>query len=668
MPDLPLLPPPGVNAQASPLLAGKAWNKSQLVRFQNGMLQKLGGCSRLSSQRFVGTCRGLGAFSDFDGNTYIGIGTTDRLEVYTGGTVSDITPIRATVDVLTPFSTTAGSPTITVTDGTNVAVGDWVSIPSEVSVGGLALQGIYEVIAVGTGTWQFAAGANATSTVAAGGAVTVFTTTVGSHAVTLALDGIPFISGESFIVGVPTSVGGVTLSGAYVVSLTGGVATIQSADVAASTASVRENGGTVRIAYLLETADEAAEAGSGAFGVGPYGTGPFGVASQTAPVGGFERQWSLPAWGEQLLANPTNGPLYEWAPPVAVGNVASVIANAPAQMVGCFVAMPQRQVMAFGCTDSVTNNQDPLLIRWCDVEDYTDWAASATNQAGSFRLSIGSEIVGGMQGPNQALLWTDIDLWVAQYIGFPLVYGFNRVGLNCGLRCLRGAAILGNRVYWIGIDGFFVYDGQEVLPIPCSVWDFIFQNIDPAYPGSTFMAANAFFNEFFCFFPVVGSNGGDICYVKYNTVDNVWDYGPANALARSAWVTPSVFDQPIGADYGGLLQSHENGTDLDGVPMDAWAQTGFISLDEGTSFVSLHRLLPDFVLSPLATAQITLFFVDYPGDPPRQYGPYPITASTKYVWVRGRGRYVSVKVGSLDHGSFWRLGRLEAQAQKDGRR
>ena len=652
----------------------------------------------MCSTPFIGICRGMLSWSDLTGQGYIAVGTTQRLEVLTNGVLSDITPITLTSNLLNPFTTTAGSPVVTVLDPADqVFVGDWIYIETAAYIDGLFLQGLYQVTSVIAGGYEFNAGANAVAGVANGGATFAFTLTAGSHVIGLTMGGFTFTNQQSITVFVPTILGGITISGNYVVSVAGPSASISTLLAPTGNATGSENGGNVSIGYLLASSVEptgpvamtddagnilyddagnplfsgpAQSPGSGAFGSGSFGAGPFGVGTGTAPLGGFQRQWSMDAWGEDLLAGVVSGPTFTWTPPVATGNVATLLTGAPAQMTGFFVVQPVQQVMGYGCTDPNTGEQDPLLVRFSDVGDNTDWIASATNQAGSFRLSSGNQCVGGLAIGGQALIWTDIDLWVAQYLGFPLVWGFNKIARSSGLLCRRGAVALNNRVFWVSFNNFYQFDGSSVQAMPCSVWDVVFNNIDKTNIGSAFMGGDAPFSEFFFFYPTVGSGGNVSNYAKFNYQSSAWDYGATASLVRSAWSDQNPFGQPSATDYNGLIQAQEQGPALDGVAMDSYAISGWQSLGGGVESQHMKWFWPDFILSG-GSVLVTLYFTDYvdvdANNPVRTYGPYTFSGSTPYVYVNGRGRFWAIKVESTALGVFWRLGKCRAVITPDGK-
>ena len=187
---------------------------------------------------------------------------------------------------------------------------------------------------------------------------------------------------------------------------------------------------------------------SGGYGIGGYGNGVAPTSIIGQPVVSFD--WTLDNWGDTLIACPvynitddTGGQIYQWQP-ASGASYASIITNAPIVNDGIFVAMPQRQVIAWGST--FTGIQDQLLIRWSDVGDFDSWIPLVTNQAGSYRIPKGSRIVCGIQGPQQGLIWTDLAVWAMQYVGPPYVYQFNELGTGCGLIARKAAASMNNVV------------------------------------------------------------------------------------------------------------------------------------------------------------------------------------------------------------------------------
>lgn len=400
----------------------------------------------------------------------------------------------------------------------------------------------------------------------------------------------------------------------------------------------------------------------------PSTFGPQTVAGTLAVnVFGFTvaADWTLDNWGELLISNPEDGEIFYWSPTDG-GQSSTVVPNAPKVNEGCFVAMPQRQIIAYGTT--FNGIKDPLLVRWCDIGNFTSWVGTVANQAGSFRIPKGSRIVGGLQGPQQGLLWTDIGVWSMQYISQPLVWSFNEIGTGCGLIGKKAASTLSGTVYWMSQSQFFSLSGSGVQPIPCPIWDVIFQDIDMDYVNRVICAPNARFGEVTWYYPTTGSNGVPTKYVKFNTLLGQWDFGE---LTRTAWIDQSVLGAPIGAGGDLDIYQHEVTQDADGEAINAYIQTGYFALSDGDLKTFVDQLWPDMKWglyggSQNAQVKITFYVVDYPGQTPR-ISEYLVSASTTYITPRIRGRLVSIRIESDDLGSFWRLGNIRYRLQPDGK-
>ena len=365
--------------------------------------------------------------------------------------------------------------------------------------------------------------------------------------------------------------------------------------------------------------------------------------------------------------DPASGPIFQYDP-TSGQPIATVIPQAPPVNDGMFVAMPQRQIIAWGSTFS--GIADPLLIRWCDVQNYGAWIAQSTNQAGSFRIPKGSRIVGCIQGPQQGLVWTDLAVWSMQYIGQPYIYSFNEIAAGCGMIGRKAAGSFNGVVYWMGQSQFFSLSGSGVQPIPCPIWDVIFQQIDMSNVNKIRVAVNSRFNEVAWYYPTTTSNGEVAAYVKYNTVIGQWDYG---SLGRSAWINESIFGPPIGADpVSQYIYQHETSTDADGSAMNSFFQTGYFVINEADNKAFIDQVWPDakwgyYNGTQSAQLNMTFYTDDYAGQTPISYGPFTLTQSTTFISPRLRGRLVSINVGSNDVGSFWRIGNIRYRFQADGK-
>ena len=691
---------PGVDVIKTPTLNEAALSSTNLVRFMPdrnnlGLVQKLGGWVAYFNSAYSSAIRALKGWADLNAVNHLAVGTQSSLNVLTGNNNINITPQTLITNTAPNFSTTSGSTIVTVVDSNITAsVLDYVNYVTPVSVGGVVLTGSYQLQTAAGTQYTIIAASPATATVASGGASYTFSTVNGSSVVTAVLNNHGYSVGSQFYVGISTTVGGLTLFGLYIVALVvdANTFTFSAQNTATSTAGPTAiNSGNINSNFYIAIGPQPT--GSG-FGVGGYGTGGFGIGTTQPSVPGTSitaTDWSLDNFGQNLIANPTGGAIYYWSPSGALQNAQIVGNQAPLVNDGCFVAMPQRQVVAWG--SSFTLQPDPLLIRWSDVGDSSTWIGTATNQAGSYRIPQGSKIVTCLQGPQQGLIWTDLDLWAMQYIGAPLVYGFNKIGSNCGAISRKCVGQLGNSIYWMSQKQFFVNAGNGPQPLPCPVWDVVFQNLKQGNDGNGIpytqhirCAPNSQFNEIMWFYPSANGNGENDSYVKFNTVLNQWDFG---SLGRSAWIDQSVLGPPIGAGTDNYLYQHEIGNDAavgnTTTAMPSSMQTGFFSIAEGDQIMFVDQIWPDMKWGTYsgnqnATVYVTLYWTNYPGDATVTTGSYsgspsnsvfsatfPMTQATEYISCRIRARLIAVNISSQDVGTFWRLGGIRYRSAPDGK-
>ena len=418
----------------------------------------------------------------------------------------------------------------------------------------------------------------------------------------------------------------------------------------------------------------AGSAGSGThtlnigFGSGTYGFGITPGTQTGTPISATN--WTIDNWGQDVVACPAGGGIYYWNPTGGFSTLVNIL-TAPVFNEGIFVSMPQQILVAYGSTvaENIGVQQDPLLVAWSDIGDFAAWTPLTTNQAGSYRIPTGSKIVGGIQGPQNGLIWTDLDMWSMNYLGYPLVFGFTKVGANCGLAGKHAACQLSGNVYWMGQSNFFMFGGSGVQVIPCPIWDYVFQNVDTANIYKTVACANTSFNEVWWFFPASAGSGEPNRYVKYNTLEKTWDYG---VLSRTAWIDQSVLGPPIAASPDSYIWQHETTEDAAGAPLVSSMQTGYFVVNEAHEKTFIDLIWPDFKYglyggSQGASIQVTVYGADYPTDTPTEFGPFTMNSTTQYINLRMRARLVAMKFESSDLGSFWRIGNVRVRYAQDGK-
>jgi hypothetical protein len=673
MPHAALTIVPGVNTEKTLALNESGVSASSFIRWRDGMAEKRGGWTKFVNTPFAGTIRSLHAWQDLSSNDWLAVGSTTNLNVYNGTVINDITAQAISVpSIAVSLTTTSGSSIVTVTDtGRNATIYNVVVFNTPVSVGGLVLSGSYQIVQGGLNTYNIVATSNATSSVTNGGAVPYYSTTTGAAIVTVNFNNHGYAVGSYYQATVPTSVGGITISGNYIVtSATTNSFTIIAANSASSSANVYQNAGNLSLLYYI--GQGPAQIGSGYGGVtGGYGAGAYGTGVAAPPVVGTEitaTDYWLANWGEILMSCPTGGMLFTWSSDTGFANAVPV-ATAPLVNNGMILVMPEQQVMVWGSTYGSIS--DPLQIRWSDVGNYSVWTPTSTNQAGGYHVPTGSRIIACKQVAQQVFVFTDIDLYVGQYVGYPYVWGFTQLAQGCGLIAPKAVVVQGSAAYWMSQKQFFVNAGNGVEAIPCPVWDIVFQNLNTAYANNIRAASNSQFNEITWYYPSTASNSGENdSYVTYNTKLNEWDYGSLN---RTAWIDQSVLGGPIGGCIDGYVYQHETSNDASGSAINASLTTGYFTLSEAEDLVFVDWMFPDmkwgtYSGSQNANVQFTFNVLNYLGDTPRTYGPYVVNKNSPYIPLRIRGRYLQVTISSSDTGSFWRMGKIRFRYAPDGKR
>ena len=174
MPLKKLLLKSGVNRENTRYTSEGGWYECDKIRFRQGTPEKIGGWQRISSTTFQGVCRSLWNWITLGSINYVAVGTNLKYYIENGGAYTDVTPLRDTVVLTNPFETTSGSPIVTVTDANGgFADGDFVTYSGASAVGGLTLNGEYQItLTTTTNEYTIDAGSAASSSATGGGTVT----------------------------------------------------------------------------------------------------------------------------------------------------------------------------------------------------------------------------------------------------------------------------------------------------------------------------------------------------------------------------------------------------------------------------------------------------------------------------------------------------------------
>ena len=402
----------------------------------------------------------------------------------------------------------------------------------------------------------------------------------------------------------------------------------------------------------------------------------WGSSSSTAAnTGSNIRLYSQDNWGEDLLLNVFDGTPYYWDKTLGLGSRATDLASqpgasdAPVITRRIMVSGADRHVVCFGCNPLGETDQDLLMVRWSDQEDPADWTPTATNTAGSQRISSGSEIISAQKTRQEMLIWTDTALHAMRFTGPPFTFGFSMLANNVSIIGPNAVTTVGDKVFWMDRENFYVYTGR-VQTIPCTLLRYVFDDINLEQSFKCFAASNKMFDEVFWFYPTADSTEIDR-YVKFNFTENTWDLG---TLSRTAWVDYGVHDNPRAsgiANSTNFVYIHETGDDDDGSAMTSFIESADFDLGDGEQFMFVSRLIPDIDItstSSSASVDYILKTRNYPGDSLATNSTNAVTASTQQSFLRSRSRQAALRIESSTTNVTWTLGDLRLDIRPDGRR
>ena len=667
------------------------------IRFRQGTPEVIGGWAPISSNTFAGVCRSLWNWVTLSGYNLIGVGTNLKFYVERGGAYIDVTPIRNAVTLSNPFTASASSNVITVSATAHGCItGDYVTYFGATSLGGQITAAVlnqeHQVTYVDANTYTITVSETATvGDTGHGGSVrALYQINTGSEYQTAISGwGAGYWGYGPWGIGVPTTnlmrlwsqanfgqdlVFGPRKGAIYYwpASFETGndIVSITIASPAVVTASGTFYEGSPISFQSTGSLPTGLEIGTIYYVRNPVGS-DFNVS---ATVAGALINTSGTQSGSQSIA-PRAVPLSYLATASDVPTVQNYI----------FISDTYRFVFAFGCNDIGSTTQDPMLIRWSDQEDAGMWTPSATNQAGSIRLSHGSEIVTAIQTRQEILTFTDSSIYSLQYLGPPYVWGSQLVGDNISIVGENAAAIASGVVYWMGKDKFYKYDGRTQT-LRCDLRQYVFNDINADQYQQVYAGSNEGFNEVWWFYCSANSLENDR-YVIYNYVEDIWYYG---TIGRTAWLDSGTLSNPIGATYANTIVNHEYGLNANEsgttIPINAYITTSEADIDDGHNFVFIRRILPDLTFrgstaeSPSVTMSVIPLNNSGAGytDPASVGGSdnaaitrtatVPIEKFTGQVFIRVRGRQFAFKIESNQLDTTWQLGSPRLEIQLDGRR
>ena len=724
---------PGIDKQDTSVGAVGRWIDSDNVRFRYGLPEKVGGWQSLLTDSIVGVARKQHAFVDTEGNRYIAIGTDKFLLIFFEGQLFDITPLKTPIGAST--FTFNGSTTITITTSSahGLIDGDIILLNSVTLPSGTGLTNadfddkLFQVITTPTAN-TFTITFTSSGSAASGGSVSVIPyETIGPAAQTYGYGyGISQYGGT--VQGAQTT----TLNGSLSADTAGTGGTGTAVTVVSTTGF--PSAGTIAIAnelitYTSTSSTQFLSITRGAKGTATTGTSNgqahsssdtvtnasefsgWGDAVDAGTITLEPGLWSLSNFGQVLVATIANGKTFTWnagnaarlSVRASTGTTDFVTTGNPTATRTTLISPTTRHLIHFGTEVTIgsTATQDDMFIRFSEQENINSYTITAVNTAGSQRLQDGTKIMGALVAKENILVWTDNALYTMKFVGAPFTFGFEQVGTNCGLIGKNAAIEIDGVAYWMGSNGFFSFDGT-VNTLPCSVEDYVYDDVDTTKGQQVNAGINNLFTEVTWWYPTAGSEFNNR-YVVYNygqtnqpTPMGNWYTGVNSNSIRTTWIDTLVYPRPYATAYNssntgtfpavigetGLGQSvlfeHETGTDQVNPNGSTTTLTSFVEsfdfalqTDQGIGeyFLSMGRFLPNFK-NLIGNAVINVSVTPYPAqaNTDSSFSPFTIDSATTFVSTRARGRYAAIKIENTGSGQSWRFGTFQADLKPDGRR
>ena len=712
---------PGIDKQDTTKGAERRFIDSNNVRFRYGLPEKVGGWSSLLPDKIVGVVRAQHPFTDLDGNRYVALGTDKFLLLYFEGQLFDITPIRTSIGSSTMATTDeSASVTITTSSAHGAKAGDIMQLDSVTLPSGTGLSASnfedvkFQIITVpSTTTFTITSTAAATASISTGGAITCkFYEPVGPREQTYGYGWGVGNWGGTIDSAAATTVNEALDASETTITLTSatafptaGTILVDSELITYTGKSTNDLTGCTRGAL----GSTAATHSDGAAATNATDFGGWGVAVKADQVDLEPGLWSLDNFGQVLVATVANGKTFTWnaGATTPTANRASTstssfsTSNNPTASRATLISPTTRHLIHFGTETTIgtASTQDDMFIRFADQEDINTFIPSAINAAGTQRLQDGTKIVGAIKAKETILIWTDTALYTMKFIGAPFTFGFEQVGTNCGLIGKNAAVEIDGVAYWMSNNGFFLFDGT-VKSLPCSVEDFVYDDIDLTKGQQITAGVNNLFTEIIWWYPTSGQSFNNRL-VAYNYLESPGSQVPGgiwytSTEGRTSWMDAKIYPKPYATSYSSsdtgtfptiqgvtglgatIYFEHEVGnnqinTDGSSTAISSFVKSYDFDLEgqgtEGDRFLSVRRFVPDFKALQ-GTAKVTLAVKRFPAqeDTSTSLSPFSITSATTKKDTRARGRYVNIKIENDDIDQSWRFGTFSLDVQQDGGR
>ena len=685
----------GIHRESTQYAEQGSWYDGNRVRFRDKKPENIRGWEVKTSGTLLGTGRDILTWQDNITQKHLAAGTEKFLYQYDNGVTHNITPVRESVNLTNAFGTVLNSVRVCVSDTAHgLTTGDFAVFSSSSVPTGYTFNNMFSVSVISANRYAFdnsvSAGSNQS---AAGHATAKYLLPVGtSVGITGTGYGAASYDAEVFTSVVLTSVISV-VAACIAVSVNSNSHGLEVNDfVYFPTANTI--GGNILLTdtafggpifQVLSVTDVnnfrfnsavsavATSAGAGLavaqFLVDVSTTAGFRTWDSPAVSSGitFEAaNWQLDTFGEILLANKRGKGLYQWFPTLGADIRAVAVTNAPVS-VNTFVVSPNdRHVICFGCSN-VAGVKEPLLVRWSDQNDYTNWTPSISSTAGENTLSGGTQIVQGIRSRNQIAVLTDHVLYGMRFTGPPFIFSFSELGTGCGGVSQHGGIDMDGTPVWMGHDNFFMFDGR-VRRLDCTVRRHVFDDINRGEMTKIYAGVNSEFKEITWLYPSADSTECNK-YVSWSMEENYWVFGDA---IWTTWDDRDIYDNIVNTGTSvAVTRIYDNEIDnvftAKGLKIDSFIESADFGIGDGNEMLFVDRLIPDIEINN-GQISFTIQTKEFPNGALKTKGPFTLTQNTETVRFRSRGRQARIKLENNATGTEWRYGDLRLDIQDDGLR
>ena len=588
------------------------WYDGDRVRFRAGKPENMRGYETKVSTTFDGNGRDLITYKSANSKKRAVFGTPDKLYEHDGDRIVDITPITTAVTLTNCFGTSSGTTRVCCSDAAHGrSVGDYVAFTSSAAFNNVSLQGnTYQIVSVDSAA----------------------------------------------------------------------VFTISVTDAANATGS---DVGSATFNYLIPTGNSIAVGGTG-YGAAAYQATVCAsdtrawnqAASADATDIVFDiTQWSLDNWGNDVVANRSGSNIFYFDSDASTVPVrATSITTSPISVNSIVVSPNDRHLICLGAneysaTATVSGTFNPMLVRWSDQDDRTNWVPSVSSTSGEVVLTDGTKIVGGVRSRTAINIWTDNSLWLMQFAGPPFTFKFTQAGTNCGMIAQHAAVDYNGITYWMGYDNFYKYDGS-VRALDCTVRKYIFDRLNIKYKDKVFAGINSEFKEIIWLYASDESGVTDCdSYVIFSPENNYWTYGTG---IFTTYADQQVFGNTITTGVSSNESRLYNNEPPDYFTANNNTITSFIEsadfdIDDGNKILFMNKLIPDFDLST-GKLKVKIITKKYPESSASTTKEFEVTQLTDKVNFRARGRQAKIRVSCSSQNASWQWGSVRLGFQGDGER